>query len=584
MDYLLKIVDRKDLEGRFLDKVLTFLINRLAKIQEVIDSGELREDYGKLLMVLYVYVYIEKYAWKYKDYILDFFEKFTGWDFKAYEEFFNLKGSFEERVEWFCYRFSRNEGIPIHKEVLREIILEKWKELNLERDFNIERELKRIEERKKKIYFNFIEFEKRRKMIINLIKKYKKRIDLKFYNIAIVPTEKCMNNCRFCLIPWKPSLDERNVKDIDFEKIAKKVIEFAYKNGLVITITGGEPFLEIDKVKYIIRNAKTPVELTTSAAFARDINVAKKYLEEIYKEAKRNRNRYFRLILQISLDAFHQEVYLKDGELVENIPLSCVANVLQLLQEEFIDLYACLLTKYTTYYDPIVYLLDELKRRGYDVYLTDKVYSNKFLVSVYNLKENKFENKPALLRAYLKFKNGKGRDVLVLYSMVENIGRASLLYDFEIPWFKKRVEELVKGKSSETFKLLGLEVSDDGYVYPSAHVVYTFPLGNLMEDDLEDIVKDLSYDPLIIAMYKDPNKIVKFALEVEPRMINELKNSSSPLVVIYKILENPLLRYYITKRLILDMDYPDEIKVKIGEVSFLKAEYFNLKRMLKDKL
>lgn len=274
---------------------------------------------------------------------------------------------------------------------------------------------------------------------------------------------------------------------------------------------------------------------------------------------------------------------MENNELKENVPLKNIANVLQLLQEKFLDMYSCLLTKYTTYYDPIIYLIDELKKRGYEVEITNKIFSDKFLVSVYNLDENKFIYKPALIRATLKFKNGKGRDVLILYSMVENIGRASLLYDFEIPWFKKRVEDLIKLKSKEKFKLLGLEVSDDGNVYPSAHVVYTFPLGNLLRDNLDDIVKDLMYDPLIIAMYENPNKIVKFALEVEPKILNELKNSSSPLVLIYKILENPLLRYYLTKRLILDMDYPEEIKVKIGEVAFLKAEYFNLKKMLKEK-
>ncbi len=420
-------------------------------------------------------------------------------------------------------------------------------------------------------------------MIINLVKKYNKKISLKFYNIAIVPTERCINNCRFCLIPWKPSLEERNVKNVDFKKIADKVIEFAYKNGLVITVTGGEPFLEIEKLKYIIRKAKTPVEITTSAAFARNLKDAEKILNEIYQESKKNRNKYFKMILQLSLDAFHQEVYLENNELKENVPLKNIANVLQLLQEKFLDMYSCLLTKYTTYYDPIIYLIDELKKRGYEVEITNKIFSDKFLVSVYNLDENKFIYKPALIRATLKFKNGKGRDVLILYSMVENIGRASLLYDFEIPWFKKRVEDLIKLKSKEKFKLLGLEVSDDGNVYPSAHVVYTFPLGNLLRDNLDDIVKDLMYDPLIIAMYENPNKIVKFALEVEPKILNELKNSSSPLVLIYKILENPLLRYYLTKRLILDMDYPEEIKVKIGEVAFLKAEYFNLKKMLKEK-
>ena len=108
---------------------------------------------------------------------------------------------------------------------------------------------------------------------------------------------------------------------------------------------------------------------------------------------------------------------------------------------------------------------------------------------------------------------------------------------------------LDQGKE-EKFPLMGLEVSDDGNVYPGAHAIYAWSIGNILEKNFEEIISNLEYDPLVIAMAEKPWTIKDIALNNRPRLYEDLKDSSSPLVALYKILEDDRLRLDITKELV----------------------------------
>jgi organic radical activating enzyme len=576
LDVMIKNTKDESLEERYLKAKKTFLTGKLAHIQEEIDSKNISQDIGFLIMILYIFEFIEKEVGKiYAEHMLDFLS-FTGWPLELFKPILD-QGSFEEKVDLAVKTNYRNLDASTHTRTV-ELVLKVWKGLRLDREF--EKEIEKVVEGKKALY-SLIGSKpdlERRSLVKRLAAKGEKRIKLKLLNVGIVPTERCPNSCRFCLAPWKASVEERRGKALseeEFKKIADQVIELADEKNLILTITGGEPFLELERVLYILRNAKTRVDVSTSGFWAGDLEGAEGILSKLSQAIKENKNPKFSFSLQVSLDSFHQEIRLENGSLRENVPLSNIANIIELTQTKFSDIEVCPLTKYTLYEDPLVRLLIELKKRGLKAKLVNKYSDPRMKVSVVD-REGKLVAKPALLKAYLGF--DKGTPILISYSVVENIGRASILEPFEFPAFRQQTEDFISSKDAmETLPLIGLEVSDDGNVYPGAHSLYSWSIGNVLETDLREIYNIAEYDPLFIALAENPVRIKNMALELEPKGEEELRQASSPLVAIFKILENQWIRLYITKRLIMeDPAYSSELKEELGlDISpeELKEEY-----------
>ena len=547
---MLKNHSRKTLRERYLDAKVTYLTDRLSRIQGEIDKHGINQDIGFLIMMLYVQEFIAKEAGR--SYARGIYEglSFTNWPFNAYEPLLEAE-DFGRKAELAAKLFVELEEQRVRKEAegyIGEQVLASWKELGLGSDHAAEVE-KLIEERKK-LYSRIgsgADLERRR-FVWALAEKGARKTELKLMNIGIIPTELCPSECRFCLAPWKSSVEERSGRAMggeEFRRIAEQAVRFANDRGLIITITGGEPFLELERVLYIISKAKTRVELTTSGYWAANMRTARRVLARVESVVKDNKSKNFSFSLQVSVDFFHQEVVSSgDGKLREAIPVKNLANLVEVMLREC-SLEICLLPKYTRYEDPLVYLLAELERRGLIPRITRKFYNPNLRVSVLG-DDGKFD-KPALLKAYLSFDSAK-KQAFLLYTAVEGIGGASIL-KFEYQTFKDRTAEFLEQKKGERFPLMGLEVSDDGNVYPGAHALYSWCLGNLLETTLEEIAASLEYDPLIIALAEHPWKIKNIALEAKPELRGELEKASSPLVAIYKILEDDALRLYITKEL-----------------------------------
>lgn len=551
LEAMLKGHRRKTLRERYIDAKVIYLTDKLSRIQEAIDKRGINQDIGFLVMMLYVHEFIAREAGK--RYARDIYEglSFTNWPFDAYEPLLEAE-DFGRKAELAAKLFVELEEERIRKEAegyIADQIMASWKELGLGSDHAAE--VKKLVEEKKKLYSRIgsrADVERRR-FVKALAEKGARKTELKLLNIGIIPTELCPTDCRFCLAPWKSRVEERRgraMKEEEFRRMADQAVRFANERGLIITITGGEPMLELQRVLYIISKARTRVELTTSGYWAASMRAARRVLDKLEKAVKNNKSRNFSFSLQVSVDYFHQEILSAgDGKLRETIPIENLANVVEAVLREY-SLELCLLPKYTRYEDPLVYLLEELERRGLSPRIARKFYNPNLKVSVMG-DEGKFD-KPALLKAYLSFDSTE-KQVFLLYTAVEGIGKASIL-EFEYPAFKERTAEfLEQEKSAERFPLLGLEVSDDGNVYPGAHALYSWCLGNLLETTLEEITASLEYDPLIIALAEHPWKIKDIALKAKPELRAELERASSPLTAIYKVLEDDALRLHITKEL-----------------------------------
>jgi len=536
---LSQLSGKESLEEIYLRDRCSYLFHKLAWIQEFFDRKKLAQELAYLVMVVYIYDYIDRLGMRFADRILRSLS-FLQWEL---ERFRPLLGLNTEAKIAMAVALEYAERPPDEKEKIAELVSTAYAWLGLGKS----RSFSEAEERKRWLYTLLnSEPEKKRR---ELIEDSGARTQLRLVNIGLAVTEQCPNSCTFCLSPWKPSCRERlgrELEEEEFRVIADEVIGFADSRGLILTLTGGEPFLEMERLKYILRHARTRTDLTTSAWWARNESRAKSTLEEVLAAASENRSEGFRLTLQLSLDAFHQEVRFERGEFVEHVPLQAVANVLKLAIEEFQELEVVLLTKLTCYHDPLARLIRLMENMGYSVKLENASVEQGIQVST-GVPGKGILQAPALLRGYLNF--GKAKPVLVFYTLVESMGRAMLMEEFEYPSLRAQVEELLSGRSFR-LPLTGIEVSDDGNVYPGAHAMYTWSAGNVLEEGLEEIVSRLERDPLVHALAEQPQELVKLAEEVEPKVREVLKKASSPLAALYMLFETPWLRLYLTRRLL----------------------------------
>ncbi|NOZ59897.1 MAG: radical SAM protein [Euryarchaeota archaeon] len=550
LEFQLKRVDPEEtLEEQFVRQKQTYLFYKLAWIQEFFDRKKLAQELAFLVMMIYIYDFIDRLGMRFADRILNFLS-FTSWPLEKFRPLMGL--NLEAKIA-LAVAIEYPEKSQEEQEKIVELVTTAYAWLGLGREQ--EWEVAQVVKRKRWLYslLNSEPERKRRELIERLREQGGKRAEFRLVNVGIVPTELCPNSCRFCLAAWKASCEERigrSIEEEEFEVIADEVINFAGERGLIVTVTGGEPFLELERVLYLVRHARSRLDITTSAYWARDVGKAREILSKLSAAARENRNEDFHFTLQVSLDAFHQEVRFERGEFVQNVPIECVLNLLKLTQEEFPEIEVVLLTKLTSYEDPLARLIKLLEKQGMKVRITRKVTQPGVTVNLLD-EERRLVTKPALLKAYLEFEGSQGKPVLIFYTVVESMGKASALDAFEFPGFREQVRELLKGKGEIKLPLIGIEVSDDGNVYPGAHALYAWSAGNVLEESLEDIFDRLCYDPLLIALAEEPAKIFEIAREVEGERIDAIAaGESSPLAAAYRVLEAPWMRLYITRRLL----------------------------------
>ena len=537
------------LEDIFIKNKQTYLFYKLAWIQDFFDKKKIAQELSFLVMMIYIYDFIDRLGMRFADRIINFLS-FTGWPLSKFTPLLGLH--LQAKIPM-AVSLEYPEKTEDEQEKIAELVTTAYSWLGLAREQELD--IDRVVKQKRWLYslLNSEPEQKRLELVERLREEGGRQVELNLMNIGIVPTELCPNRCRFCLAAWKASCEERIGRGIDqeeFEVIADEVISFAEEHSLIVTVTGGEPFLELERVLYLVGNARSRLDITTSAFWARDVDRAREILAKLHEAAKQNRSENFSFTLQVSLDAFHQEVFFEKGEFVQNVPIECIINLLRLTQEEFPEIEVVLLTKLTSYEDPLARLIKLLEGQGMKLRLTQKVTQPGVTVNLLD-EERNLVAKPALLKAYIEFENTPGKPVLVFYTVVESMGKASALDAFEFPGFREQVQELLKGKSDIKLPLIGLEVSDDGNVYPGAHSLYAWSAGNLLEEGLAEIYERLSYDPLVIALAEDPARIFALAREVEGERINAIAaRESSPLAAAYKILETPWMRLYITRRLL----------------------------------
>jgi MoaA/NifB/PqqE/SkfB family radical SAM enzyme len=149
----------------------------------------------------------------------------------------------------------------------------------------------------------------------------KKVFELPFLgNVGLILTYKCQVSCRHCILEAGPNrTEEMTLNDALewIEQISK------YRNGWikVVSLTGGEPFYDVEKLKCIANfasNKNLLVSVVTNAFWAKTLENARLTLKEVSTID----------MLAISTDVYHQEC----------IPLNNIANAALAAKEQNIPL------------------------------------------------------------------------------------------------------------------------------------------------------------------------------------------------------------------------------------------------------
>lgn len=542
---------RARLHDRFLATRRIFLAEQLGAIQQQIDIRGMHQDPGFLLMVLYIFNFIREDAGpENADAVLSALA-FTGWPLDDWRHLLKAV-SLSEMAEFIAA--GRPEA-GLQPADLKALLLDAWESFGLgQTSATAERGLVA----KARSLYDEIGGEadrQRQELVEDLRRAGGRRVELKLHTLGIVPTELCPNSCRFCLVPLKLSLAERGGGP-GVEAFAAEAAIWAAARGLTLVITGGEPLLELETVTGIISAAPGRVELTTSCSWANGDRQAEKALRRLHQaaEAARAASPAADFILQLSLDAFHQEVRREGaGVYRENIPLENVARVVAVARTRFPGLKLALLGKYTLYPDPVAELLRLLAQQGWQWRFLKKSFNPDTTVSAADGR-GRIRRRPALRHAWLELQppDAAGKDALppvfLLYGQVESIGRAELLKPFEYPTHDARTAAFAAGDLKENCAVTGLEIGDDGNVYPEAYAAQAWSLGNLGNESLDEICARAEYDPLLIALAEAPLRIVELAQRLQPDFAGA-EGASSPMVLVYAVLRRPDLRLKITRAL-----------------------------------
>ena len=118
-------------------------------------------------------------------------------------------------------------------------------------------------------------------------------------NIGLIMTYKCQASCPHCIINASPQRTEDLMMDDAYDWI-EQIARYKQGKTFVLSLTGGEPFFDIEKLKTVSEFAGSKglfVSAVTNAFWADDAERAVELLEEIPDLR----------MLSISTDVYHQE-------------------------------------------------------------------------------------------------------------------------------------------------------------------------------------------------------------------------------------------------------------------------------------
>lgn len=371
-----------------------------------------------------------------------------------------------------------------------------------------------------------------------------------YSKLGIIPAMGCPQTCRHCMFTWRPPRPKHEQPGLIYEMVD------AHTDSVLFT--GGDLTKQMNYFYDAIRRMRhvKNFAILLNGDFADTPELANSVLGAM-AEAIDSRPRKWvtaRVLLQISFDEFHQEVYVdKKGRLAERIPVAKIANIVEAYPRYAAQIQLALLHKQTSlnfsmdvlHKGVFARLTNELARRGHTLQVLSATPSPR-------QKRNPLApDAPGTVLKDASFILVKYPDapILLTSSTIDGYGRAALLDEWETVKEKDLLHEVLEGRipPGESFDI-DMMFWFNGWVtlFNAVHIC----LGDVYQDGIEVILSRQRKDPLSQALQHFDRRIIEFYCEVRDNVERKISEATGPHHLFHALTEEPEVRLHLTQRLI----------------------------------
>ena len=373
-----------------------------------------------------------------------------------------------------------------------------------------------------------------------------------FDKLGIIPAMGCPQTCRHCMFIFRPLM-----KNTDDPGPLYGMIDELTTSVL---FTGGDLTKHLQHFYNAIAQMKnvTTFAILLNGDFADSREVTQQVLG---KMAAAVRSRLVtwpkaKVMLQISFDEFHQEVVVdRKGDLSERIPVTKVANIVEVAPKFKDEIQLCLLHKQghlnfsmdLFHKGVFARLVNELGRRGHQLQVLSSAPSSRLKRNPLNPEQPS----PLIKDATFVLKKYPDVHLLLTSSTIDAYGRANMMALHEAVNERDLLQQMLQGKGTdgETFdKDLMFWFNGWATLFSAVHMC----LGNVFEDGMELIRKRQLKDPLSKALNVFDLRLLDYYRQLRDDLDVIIERSTSPHHLFHTITEDGVMRLHMTRRLIED--------------------------------
>jgi len=371
-----------------------------------------------------------------------------------------------------------------------------------------------------------------------------------YSKLGIIPAMGCPQTCRHCMFTWRPPRG----KNEDPEQVFNLVNQHTDS----VLFTGGDLTKQLDYFYRAIRSMSNikNFALLLNGDFADDAKVTNEIMGKMAEAIKQRPKKWpkAKVLLQISFDEFHQEVYVdKKGLLAERIPVAKIANIVERYPKYSGQIQLALLHKQTSLNfsqdvlkkGVVARLAAELANRGYQMQVLDMKPSPRLKIDPTKPQE---KNKVLKDVTFILDKH-KNAPVLLTSSTIDGYGRAALLDEWETIKEKDLLQQVITqgAPQGESFDI-DMMIWFNGWVtlFNAVHIC----LGDHYKEGMDKIMARQRKDPLSLALNKMDRRILKFYSEVRDDLPQHIDSATGPHHLFHALTEEPEVRLHLTRRFI----------------------------------
>lgn len=375
----------------------------------------------------------------------------------------------------------------------------------------------------------------------------------RYSKLGVIPAMGCPQTCRHCMFTWRPPRGKNENPE--------QVFEIINQHTDSVLFTGGDLTKQLDYFYLAIRTMShiKNFALLLNGDFANSAKETNEIMGKMAEAIKQRPKKWpkAKVLLQISFDEFHQEVYVdKKGLLAERIPVAKIANIVERYPKYAGQIQLALLHKQTNLnfsHDVlkkgvVARLAAELASRGYQMQVMDMQPSPRLKVN-----PAKPQEKDKVLKdvTFILDKH-KNAPILLTSSTIDGYGRAALLDEWETIKEKDLLQQVVTQGApvGESFDI-DMMVWFNGWVtlFNAVHIC----LGDHYKDGMDKIMARQRKDPLSHALNKMDRRILDLYAEIRNDLTKQIEVATGPHHLFHVLTEEPEVRLYLTRRLIEEM-------------------------------